>query len=187
MKIFQTLQEYIFVLGIRPLEPDQKYSFSWRHLFGFVFLGRYAASAIPIAETFREYTDALYAVWTSALVLFNFVVILLKTGKFFKFIDNFEQTIEQRKSRLASHYLTFLVEPVTIRSNSISTGQTNPTSKRIYDETNEKIEKFTKTIYFVYIRLTIPGVVLPTAIISYFNYFTTDMGNDAFRLPFPDW
>lgn len=36
-------------------------------------------------------------------------------------------------------------------------------------------------------RGTFPGTMLPNCIISYFLYFATDSGSDAFRLPFPIW
>lgn len=66
-------------------------------------------------------------------------------------------------------------------------GQANPTSKRIYDEANEIIEKCTKIMYFISVKVSWPGVVIPIAIYSFYNYFTTDLGFDAFRMPFAEW
>lgn len=66
------------------------------------------------------------------------------------------------------------------------TGQ-HPKSKQIFADANEKIENFTKFIFFVSIKMTFPGVMLPTFVISYLNYFTTDLGGEAFTLAFPIW
>lgn len=64
----------------------------------------------------------------------------------------------------------------------------NPKSKKIFTEANENIEKYTKLICFVSIQISHPGLILPNFIISYYNYFTTDLeGGEAFTLAFPEW
>lgn len=66
-------------------------------------------------------------------------------------------------------------------------GVENPVSKIIYEQTNEKFEKWTKIIYFVCMKVTLPGCMAPNFFISYYNYFATDLGREAFRLPYPEW
>lgn len=52
---------------------------------------------------------------------------------------------------------------------------------------NRLVEKMSKAIHFAVIKLGVPAFILPKAIFSYFIYFTTDIGNEAFVLPFPMW
>lgn len=66
-------------------------------------------------------------------------------------------------------------------------GLLNPTPKIKYDEINHKIEKWCKIIDLVTIKISPPTVFLPKLIIGFFNYFTTDLQNDAFKLPNPMW
>lgn len=62
-----------------------------------------------------------------------------------------------------------------------------PVSKTKYDKINQKIEKWCKIIDFVTVKVSPPTVILPKLTISFFNYLTTDAGNDAFELPNPMW
>lgn len=66
-------------------------------------------------------------------------------------------------------------------------GSKNPPSKVLYDKTNGKIEKWSKILYFLMVKLTPMSWLLPKVIISLFLYFTTDLGNDALELPSPMW
>lgn len=50
-----------------------------------------------------------------------------------------------------------------------------------------RVEKISEVTYFVAINLGVPGVILPKAFKSYFTYFTTDSGGDAFELPYEIW
>lgn len=72
-------------------------------------------------------------------------------------------------------------------SLSIVLGCEYPDSKDIYGRVNKKNEKWTKMLDFVLLKVTLPGVIMPNFIISYFLYFATDLGSEAFRLPFPKW
>lgn len=62
-----------------------------------------------------------------------------------------------------------------------------PTSRTIYDETNQRIENWTKIIYFFIMKVTPVCWIFPKFAISIFMYFTTDMGRDALKLPIPMW
>lgn len=63
----------------------------------------------------------------------------------------------------------------------------NPFSKTKYGVINHKIEKWYKIIDIVTVKVSPPTIFLPKLIIGYFNYFTTDLGNAAFKLPNPMW
>lgn len=59
------------------------------------------------------------------------------------------------------------------------------TTKSIYDDANKSIEKWIKRVHFVIVNVTLFCYIAPRPIISFIKYFTTDLGFDAFELPFP--
>ena len=66
-------------------------------------------------------------------------------------------------------------------------GMENPQSKQTYVKLNENIEKWTGVFYFFMVQLSVPAVTMPQFIISFYLYFTTDLGAEAFNLPFVIW
>lgn len=62
-----------------------------------------------------------------------------------------------------------------------------PASRAMLRKTIQHVEKLSGMVYFVAVKLGVPGITLPKAIASYFIYFTTDSGRDAFELPYPMW
>lgn len=63
----------------------------------------------------------------------------------------------------------------------------NPQSIRTYEKLNENIEKWTGLFYTVMVQVSVPAVLMPNFIISFYLYFATDFGGDAFSLPIPIW
>lgn len=61
------------------------------------------------------------------------------------------------------------------------------TSRSMYEKINHRMEKLSKIVYFGVVGVTVPGFIIPKALVSYFKYFTTDLGADAFDLPMPTW
>lgn len=62
-----------------------------------------------------------------------------------------------------------------------------PASKGIYDEAIEQMENWTKILTFLLKKVVPLCGVLSRAIPSFFFYFVTDMGCEAFGLPVPMW
>lgn len=72
-------------------------------------------------------------------------------------------------------------------NTSMWLGLKTPKSKQICEQTHQLVEKYTEIGLFL-IRIVItPCFVLPKAIVSFFAYFTTDLGSDAFKLPAAMW
>lgn len=65
-------------------------------------------------------------------------------------------------------------------------GLNSPTAKSHYEQTNELVEKLSEIGFFM-TNLAFPCFILPKVIFNFFNYFTSDLGNDAFDLPAPIW
>lgn len=60
-------------------------------------------------------------------------------------------------------------------------------SAAVYGKANRFAEKFSKIINFFLVRVTICLVLCPKAIVSFFVFYTTDAGPDAFELALPIW
>lgn len=67
------------------------------------------------------------------------------------------------------------------------TGLDNPSTHTLFEETNLKVEKFTKTFFFIHMKIMFPFFMALRLAISFFMYFTTDAENDAFNLLLPFW
>lgn len=63
----------------------------------------------------------------------------------------------------------------------------NPPSKEIYEMANGFVEKWTKIIYFFLSKIAAQSIMGAFAILSYGLYFTTDLKEKAFLLPFETW
>lgn len=59
--------------------------------------------------------------------------------------------------------------------------------KKVYKKTHRTIEMVCKIIYLLMAKVSVACFVFPKAIISFYFYSSTDLGNDAFDLPIPTW
>lgn len=71
--------------------------------------------------------------------------------------------------------------------NYVISGLKYPASKEMIKKTNELVEKSCKIAYFIIVQVALPGLILPKVIVSYFVYFTTEKGPDAFELSVLMW
>lgn len=60
-------------------------------------------------------------------------------------------------------------------------------SRSIFSRTNRLIEKLSEITVLVIVKVTPISGYLPWFVYTFFVYFTTDLGNAAFDLPFPIW
>lgn len=59
--------------------------------------------------------------------------------------------------------------------------------KALYSKMNGRVENWSKIINLILAKIVPICLTLPNAIFSFFNYFATDLGNDAFVLTIPTW
>lgn len=63
-----------------------------------------------------------------------------------------------------------------------------PVLKLKYEEMNRLVEKWSDIAYFIIIKVSAFFVyILPKCINSFYGYYATDLGSEAFDLPFPAW
>lgn len=72
-------------------------------------------------------------------------------------------------------------------SERLFLGSNYPASKELYEKTSHRIETLSRVAFLVMVKLSVPGFILPMAFVSYFKYFTTDLGPNAFDLLIPAW
>lgn len=57
----------------------------------------------------------------------------------------------------------------------------------LYVNAHQQSEKWNKIVYFMFMKIFAPSILVPLLIHVFYDYFTTDLGNDAFQLPSPFW
>lgn len=66
-------------------------------------------------------------------------------------------------------------------------GSINDGKRVIYEKACKFVEKLSSYIYIGYVKIVLPFTTAPYLVSSYFNYYTTNLGKDAFSLPFVMW
>lgn len=67
----------------------------------------------------------------------------------------------------------------------LPTGWHESISRTMYAIINGKIEKVSKYLNMIQIKIIIPISILPSVITTIVNYYIFDLGSDSFILPFP--
>lgn len=63
----------------------------------------------------------------------------------------------------------------------------NPATREKYENCYKLMELFSKIVYFTVVGGLLLGFIILPAAVSFFKYYTTDLGTDAFVLPLPIW
>lgn len=69
----------------------------------------------------------------------------------------------------------------------MSVGLEHSNSHKLYTKTGQILEKCIEFLDIAVLKVTPIAAVWPATIVSFFTYFTTDLGNAAFELPVPIW
>lgn len=64
-------------------------------------------------------------------------------------------------------------------------GSSNLTFKIKDNDLNEQIERISKLIYFVQVKLTVAAVIFPAMLITLVNYFVFNKNDQSYSLPIP--
>lgn len=183
MKIFQSTVEFLAIVGITP----QSRSFNIRSLLA---LMAFAIIVILVcaflfceASNFKEYTESIYISSVSIAIFSTYSFVIWKKDNIFLFIDCWESIA------VTSEYQSWKVRILWTKSFCVQNilGSQNPASKIIYVKIIEKVEKWSRFIHIVLLYVTVPSFVLPKYVVSFYLFYTTDLGNDAFELPLPVW
>lgn len=184
MKIFQYVQKLYGVLGIHRSNSNKNNTWNRRKVLTYFMLVQFTGTSIIFflfqAKTFKEYADSFYISATASLKVCTYTVSLWKMPKVFKLIDNFENFIQKRK--FSFHFIETYRKKLIAKFQS--KGLESQVSKAYYEKINEKIEKAFKITQFAFIKISLPAIMLPNCILTYYFVATK---HDIFRLSFPVW
>lgn len=68
-----------------------------------------------------------------------------------------------------------------------SLGIDYPVSKSLFEKTYQLTEKINGIIFFVTMKISLHGIMLPVFFSSFIVYLKSDFDNDSFVLPVPMW
>lgn len=66
-------------------------------------------------------------------------------------------------------------------------GIKNPTARKMYEEANETVEKWSNLVHVAFIKISSPCVCFPCLFVSYFLLYTSESKDDVYILPFKPW
>lgn len=188
MKIFQSVQAYFAQLGISPQSQSVKrHSFDMKNVMIFVSIaGAFVVCSLFLvfeANDFKEYSNCFFSTITFLMGIFDYAIHVWKMKELFHFIKKFEHFIQRSK------YSLFVIIFFYSKFSSFSPllllfhlGLIKSNAKEIYEKSNERIEKWSKIMYSVMMKITLPIMMVSMPMIGYVMYFTTDLGDEAFQL-----
>lgn len=175
--------------------PNETHIFNVKRLLAtiaaFLVVVLYFAFLFYEADTVTEYVSSAYMTVATLGIFMSLIDTTFKTKTIFALIDNDLRKICRKSSYRSMGAPCFY----SCRSNRNSRMKTSDlfselictASKPLYMKTHRIVEKFSKIMKFVIVDVTVPGFIIPKAIFSFYVYFTTDLGADAFELPVPTW
>lgn len=194
MKLFETFRTNVALIGItsnvnasaNSFDFGRKYLISvitWSiGILGWIFL-------ICEANTFIELTTTIYIASACTVVAISFTIVIFQTSNIFKFADGCERVIVDLCEIIVENGTE-----ITLLEFWSSHGDfdnriffSEMESKMIFKRINRQIEKWCGIVYFVVAKMTPIFWISPKLIYSLIVYFTTDLGNEAFELPYPEW
>lgn len=136
---------------------------------------------IHVADSAQQLIESIYVILVGTGTTLSFMSMMLVREKIFTLIE----CVEEHCNEIGSSFDQSNREQP--ESCNVNLKLKSPTSKEIFDNTNDFVEKWSRIGLIFMNRLVVLFVVCPRIIVSLFNYLATDLGNDAFDLAFPMW
>lgn len=179
MKICQTVQKQLESMGYTEIKRPFHNSI---YIIGQILINISVITFLceQVADTGREIADAMFMTATGISVFISYLSTVQNIERIFIFINEIENLINE--SEYHQHQIchqTFY--------KSFPIGWSDPASKDMFEKTNMQVKKLCKIAYFAIVNVSIPCITLPEAIYSYFIYYTTNLGGNAFELSIPFW
>lgn len=186
MKLFQTIRKNLAILYFKQNETDSYSLLIQQHLSCFsksaLSLISLFAYLIWVAETVNELMFSIFLSAASLFILVSFASSVFKTTALYDFFDHIESSVTKSK-----HISFDCIDLVVENTNLLYSMITGPQWKKTACKSNLIAEKWSKIAYFFLVRVSLPGLLMPEALFSFYQYFTTDLGNEAFELSLPMW
>lgn len=97
MKIFQTVQKNLAILGISSMQSNQAF-YNRKYLLYLLLSGSLiimnCVFLIYVAKSFKEYTDSIYITSVSIALFISLSFLIRRMRNLFEFIDNLEKIVD---------------------------------------------------------------------------------------------
>lgn len=197
MKYYRTARKLFALVGIK---PDQ-FHFPFNgiylviNLMGSIGLISGWIFIFYVADSVEEYMNSFYALIVGCSIGASYTNTIFNMKKLFKFFDDSDSLLDDGKySSIVPKFsdenfkqfkqrITWLVSSLL---ESIC-GESRAKHEMQLHKTNDLVEVLTEVMYFVTVIVLPSALTLPKTIASFYAYFTTDAGSDAFELTLPVW
>lgn len=139
------------------------------------------------ASTFREYADSFCDTSIMILATLLFMIMIWKTRPLYQLLNDLEYSVTASKFKSLIFLKRIKWNSFQYQLNKcILVGLKCKRPSEIYNGIKEYIHKMDHSIELL-MKCLFPCIMLSKFIPSYFAYFTTDLGGEAFELLFPYW
>lgn len=116
MKIFQTVQRNLAVLGFTPNQrQSNRWQLDWREIFG---VAKCSADTVTIAayvftqaESIEEYMDSIFALIVLVSITISYISVIVRNDTLFRMIETAEDEVNLSKCcHFAGMYFKFPME-----------------------------------------------------------------------------
>lgn len=188
IKLFQCIQKFCDTMGFLPSQPNPTRTFrSKTALYVLPPILLFVSTVIFLltdADSIQESELAVFTLTSVMSSIINIMVMIWNMPSILYVIEKFEEIIEKSKWewrrfkwRNANNKVRFDLFWVTESHDPIAMSK--------YSELNKKIELLSEIYYFFVVKLTMPGVVLPSFLLTIINYFVYNLDADSYFLPIP--
>lgn len=184
MEIAQTVKKNLASIGyrtnVRPFHREQLWILLER-LISFLLQLMYL---LEEAKTPKQYMQSYFTLCVAILMYISLASTIIEMPTIFIFIGDMEKVINEREFLFTlsnSHIYCYQSHTIIIL------GSKYPKSKTMYKKANQLAEQLSKLANFALVYVSVPVILFPKAIMSYFIYYTTDTGPSAFEVSFSVW
>lgn len=192
MQSFQLTKKYYEWVGIYPSDksdldcnkcPLNSRNFSVL-LYMIVMLVPLTGSFLFQSITILERTDTFTMLITLLACINNFSMNIWKCPKIYMYIEKIDEVIAKRK--LKRIWKSKSIEKQCVHTKSIFTADlSNAAHTAIFADLNEKIEKNSKILHFIFVELTTIGIEVPALLVTLNNFFILNLNDESYYLSFP--
>lgn len=195
MKVFHRIRKQYAMLGISPSsnQSTQNYLINGKILSGFLLFGCLISSQLAcilcVASGFMDYVVCICA--TSASIIYSvcFTAVVCRKTTMFECFDRMEELVNTSEPflKIRSTFLMQLHFENLTKMNCMFSilGSRYPESKRFFSKASRQVERLSKNIFTVIMKIVLPCFMLPTCVVVLSIYFVSDSGSDSFELPYP--
>lgn len=199
MKLFQSTRGFFKTAGMYTcgIEHNQNHHWlNWKIVLTFLFLAHTFTTSMAYflfdAKSIPELAEAFFPSTTELVTGVSISLCIWKMTNILKLMKNCDNFIDKRKTIFFKNFHTdknefqFKMDYLKLYFllPFLLPGSQNPASAIEYTQMDMKIERLSKLAFFVMVKCTVLGFVLPSLLITTANHFIYDLGNESFFLPY---